>query len=293
MGVACASTAAEDDSTTATVATSDESPSADNKSAIAEDPTPEPTPTTELSLQWIEVARFGGESITNTDTFSIPSRKWRIRWSTSPGRLGELNFQIYVYRESGELIDVAANAIGDASGSTVIRGSGDFYLTINTLQPYGIFVEEERLAPPKTPTPTPEPTATPRSIPSDVVRGEIYQLRVAADRGSIYYTWNQILPAQLDSYQPQRNLTTGERLAGLRIPPVVNCVLLPRTAPPTVGLTWMKDGPPVLSTQELVGIGVFKTDLECLEAIGQFEATVDGEKVVVWIPLMDLYIGAQ
>ena len=96
-------------------------------------PTPAPT--------WHEIARWEGKSIKNTETFHIPSNEWRISWDTKPGEYGAMNFQIYVYTAAGSLTDVAANVIGQDMDSTIMRGTGDYYLTINTAQPYVILVE--------------------------------------------------------------------------------------------------------------------------------------------------------
>jgi len=52
-----------------------------------------------------------------------------------------MNFQIYVYNLDGSLKNVAANVIGESSDYSIIRGSGDYYLMINTAQPYEIKVE--------------------------------------------------------------------------------------------------------------------------------------------------------
>jgi hypothetical protein len=43
----------------------------------------------------------------------------------------------------GSLKGVAANVIGANSDNSIMRGSGDYYLTINTAQPYTITVEEQ------------------------------------------------------------------------------------------------------------------------------------------------------
>jgi hypothetical protein len=52
-----------------------------------------------------------------------------------------MNFQIHVYNSDGSLKNVAANVIGESSDYSIIRGSGDYYLMINTAQPYEIKVE--------------------------------------------------------------------------------------------------------------------------------------------------------
>ena len=90
---------------------------------------------------WHEIARWEGKGLKNTETFHIPSNEWRISWDTMPGEYGEMNFQIYVHNATGSLADVAANVIGEDADSSIMRGAGDYYLTINTAQPYVILVE--------------------------------------------------------------------------------------------------------------------------------------------------------
>ncbi|WP_410508414.1 hypothetical protein RSJ42_16925 [Methanosarcina hadiensis] len=87
------------------------------------------------------ITSWSGSSTKNTETFHIPSKEWKISWKTYPGQYGDMNFQIYVYNSDGSLKNVAANVIGENSDYSIIRGSGDYYLTINTAQPYEITVE--------------------------------------------------------------------------------------------------------------------------------------------------------
>jgi hypothetical protein len=97
--------------------------------------------------QWREVARWTGKGIKTTETFHISSNTWRISWVTRPGENAEYGLgllQIYVYRPDGSLVDIAANVgvvKGEDINSSVMRGSGDYYLTINAVQPYVIVVE--------------------------------------------------------------------------------------------------------------------------------------------------------
>ncbi len=90
---------------------------------------------------WYEVARWQGKSIKSTETFHIPSEEWRISWKTEPGEYGDMNFQIYVYESSGSLPEIVANVIGQDIDSSIMRGSGDYYLKINSAQFYEILVE--------------------------------------------------------------------------------------------------------------------------------------------------------
>ena len=95
----------------------------------------------QVPTQLVEIARWEGRATKNTQTFNIPSRQWRISWATRPHELGAFNFQIYVYSESGALVNVAANVIGADNDWTIMRGAGEYYLTINTAQPYVVVVE--------------------------------------------------------------------------------------------------------------------------------------------------------
>lgn len=87
------------------------------------------------------IASWSGSSTKNTETFHVPSKEWKISWNIQPGQYRDLNFQIYVYKSDGTLKNVAANVVGENSDYSIIRGSGDYYLMINTAQPYKITVE--------------------------------------------------------------------------------------------------------------------------------------------------------
>jgi len=81
-------------------------------------------------------------SIRTTETFHMPSNQWTITWNTNSGRCGDMNFIIEVYNADGSVKDTAANAIGASNDYTIERGAGDYYLNINTAQPYTIQIEE-------------------------------------------------------------------------------------------------------------------------------------------------------
>ena len=107
-----------------------------------------PSPVSEQSnsetkpTEWHKVARFEGNGIKNTESFSVTSGEWRIRWDTKPGQFGAMNFQIFVYdAKSNTPVAVAANVIGASQDSSVMRGRGEYYLIINTAQPYTVVIE--------------------------------------------------------------------------------------------------------------------------------------------------------
>ncbi|HON71779.1 MAG TPA: hypothetical protein PK512_00430 [bacterium] len=92
-------------------------------------------------VKWSEIAKWQGKGYKSTETFHIPSNEWRILWDTKPGKYGDMNFQIFVYEASGSLASVVANVIGKDKDSSYMRGSGDYYLIINTGQPYQVIIE--------------------------------------------------------------------------------------------------------------------------------------------------------
>ena len=93
--------------------------------------------------EWKEVARWKGSAIKNTETFHISSDTWIISWLTEPGKYGDMNFQILIYKANGELVTLAANVIGKNEDYSIMRGKGGYYLTINTAQSYSIVILEK------------------------------------------------------------------------------------------------------------------------------------------------------
>jgi ribosomal protein S19 len=98
--------------------------------------------TTTPTSEWKQVKVFEGNSIKNTETFKIIGNEWRVVWDTAPGEYGDMNFQIFIYKASGDLEGLAANVIGKGNDESYMRGSGEYYLTINSAQSYKIIIEE-------------------------------------------------------------------------------------------------------------------------------------------------------
>lgn len=111
--------------------------------AITETTTSTTTPAPVPVITWKKVISWEGKSSKNTETFHISSDEWRIRWSTKTGEYGDMNFIVLVYKANDTLLDVAINTIGENSDVSYMRGSGNYYLSIDTLQPYTIIVEEK------------------------------------------------------------------------------------------------------------------------------------------------------
>lgn len=109
--------------------------------------TKKPTPTTKPTSiptappGWHEIVRWEGKGLKNTETFNIPSHEWRILWDTKPSGTYEGILQIYVYNDAGGMVTVAANVLGRDEESSIMRGAGKYYLTINATQPYVVIVE--------------------------------------------------------------------------------------------------------------------------------------------------------
>jgi len=87
------------------------------------------------------IARWEGSSIKNTETFTVNTAEWIIKWQTT----GEGNFIINVMNaDTDEMKDMVANIIGSGNDSSVIRGKGRYYLRIIASQPYKIEVLEKK-----------------------------------------------------------------------------------------------------------------------------------------------------
>jgi hypothetical protein len=99
---------------------------------------------TEKPKTWQRVMQFNGSSIKTTRKFTINSDEWKIKWSTYPGEYGDMNFQIYLYNNDGNLAGsgIIANIIGKGNDESYVYESGEYYLTINTAQNYRIIIEQ-------------------------------------------------------------------------------------------------------------------------------------------------------
>jgi len=97
---------------------------------------PEPT-------QLREIKTWKGQGIKKTETFTITTDQWSIAWGTgplqndSPGIL-----QIYVYKEGGNMVDVAANVMGKNNDYSIMRRQGRYWLEINSSQLWSVGVYE-------------------------------------------------------------------------------------------------------------------------------------------------------
>lgn len=92
---------------------------------------------------WRQVVRFEGKEDTQTQPFTIPAEaaEWRVGWNTRPGDAGFGRLKVDVHKADGEVVGTAANVIGSSLGNTVYQGAGEYYLVIETNQPFTITVE--------------------------------------------------------------------------------------------------------------------------------------------------------
>lgn len=94
---------------------------------------------------WYEVNRWEGIEPKQTEVFNITSNQWLIGWETVPTGSKPTILLIKVYRADGTFICNAAKAMGEDLDRTFIRGSGTYYLVIDTAQKYTVFVGAEKL----------------------------------------------------------------------------------------------------------------------------------------------------
>ena len=96
-----------------------------------------------LEESWKEVISWKGKGIKNTETFTIKAKEWKVCWTTKAVEFGGI-FQIMIYKGDSKLPDIAANVQGADEDCSFMRGTGDYYLTINSTQPWNITVKEKR-----------------------------------------------------------------------------------------------------------------------------------------------------
>jgi len=94
----------------------------------------------EVKAEPVVIATFNGSSTKDTETFHVPSDEWKISWDTKAGQF-EGNFIFTIQNADGSFKAAGANVIGSNSESTIVRGDGDYYLSITATQPYSITVE--------------------------------------------------------------------------------------------------------------------------------------------------------
>lgn len=91
---------------------------------------------------WREVINVSGKGTKQTETFNIKAKEWRVSWTVQESSICPKcgAFLIHVYKND-HLTDVAASVQGADSDSTIIRGSGDYYLKISGTEPWTVKVE--------------------------------------------------------------------------------------------------------------------------------------------------------
>lgn len=90
-----------------------------------------PAPTaTPAPLNLVKVAEWEGRHTRNTETFRINSDQWTLTWAMEPDReVGWAIFTVWVHQADGTPVHMIQAQTGD-SNSTMLRGSGDYYLAI-------------------------------------------------------------------------------------------------------------------------------------------------------------------
>jgi hypothetical protein len=99
-----------------------------------------PAPPSNPDATWHEVKRFTGRVDTQTESFSVKGREWRVSYEHK----GERNFAVMVFDdETNRGKGNAANIIGADKGETIMRGAGTYYFKIIASGPYVITIEDK------------------------------------------------------------------------------------------------------------------------------------------------------
>jgi len=114
--------------------------------------TPPPEPTARRtepapsSPSWRAVKSWRGNGMKETETFSVASREWRIKWeSANEAFAGAGILQIMVYSEDGTLVTLTANKQGVGSDTSYVRtGPGKHYLMMSSANmDWSVSVEDQ------------------------------------------------------------------------------------------------------------------------------------------------------
>lgn len=90
-----------------------------------------------------EIKSWMGQGIKKTESFEVTTNEWAIVWATIPVQNGFPGiFQIFVYKENGDMVDMVANVVGESSDNLRMQGKGKYSLEINTNQLWKVGVFE-------------------------------------------------------------------------------------------------------------------------------------------------------
>jgi len=73
------------------------------------------------------VVEYSGSGMKTTRPFTVNS-SWEIQWEAHG-----MIFQVYLYSEDGQLVDVLANQQGEGKGSSYSPKTGSYYLEVNAM----------------------------------------------------------------------------------------------------------------------------------------------------------------
>jgi len=106
-------------------------------------PLSDPTATPEAL--WETVGRWTGSHRQNTESFTVQSHTWRIRWRITAPDPDVVEFDGVVRNEDGSVFETISGTQTEALLSSHMRGAGTYYLELSIANgEYEVFVEEMR-----------------------------------------------------------------------------------------------------------------------------------------------------
>jgi hypothetical protein len=91
-------------------------------------------------VSWNTIASWKGDGSLTTEVFSVPVKDWRVVWE-SRDENGDTGFQIYVYRENGDMVALIDNVSREAANPLFLYEAGRYYLKINASRPFYVNAE--------------------------------------------------------------------------------------------------------------------------------------------------------
>jgi hypothetical protein len=121
-------------------------PPAEPTTAVSSPSTTTPS-SPDRSPTWRVVAEWDGNGMKETETFSVASREWRIKWRSSNEPFPNAGvLTIVVHDSTGDMVSMAANKQGPGEDVSYVRsGPGTHYLQISSANiDWHITVEDQR-----------------------------------------------------------------------------------------------------------------------------------------------------
>ena len=108
--------------------------------------TPTPPKKKVQKYEYVVMKEWSGNSIKDTETFTVDSKDWAIEWSARDTAVFAVGgFQLYVHDADGKLIGIAANSMKPEASDVSYQhnGPGTFYIKVNSVCDWTVRIQHQ------------------------------------------------------------------------------------------------------------------------------------------------------